>query len=654
LNRSEHHHHMLADYRKRFWISLSATVPVLLFSPALKELLGIEEFIRFTGQKYVAFAFSSFIYFYGGHPFLKGIYKELKARRPGMMTLIALAITVAYTYSSSVVFGVPGKLFFWELATLVDVMLLGHWIEMRSIMGASKALDRLARLLPAAAHLVKNGKTVDVKVKELEKGSKILIKPGEKIPADGVIYEGRSSVNEAMITGESVPAEKGPGDSVVGGSVNQQGFLKVEVQKTGKESYLSHILNMVQNAQQSKSKNQNLADRAAFWLTITAVTGGVVTLSVWLFTGKEFVFALERMVTVMVIACPHALGLAIPLVIAAITSLSAGSGLLIRNRTQFEIAKEIAAVVFDKTGTLTEGRFGVIDTVVLNKDMSEKDIMILGASIERLSQHPIAAGILRKAEDMNLDMLEVREFDSITGKGVMGTVDEKNVMVVSPRYIREKNIQIKSKVLAEHEEKGKTIVYVLIDGEAAGAFILADIIREESKEAINSLKELGIQCMMITGDNRKVAQWVSEELGLDEYFAEVLPEEKSGKIKAIQERGEIVAMAGDGINDAPALAQADVGIAIGAGTDVAVETADIILVRNDPGDVLSIVKLSKASGRKMFQNLAWAAGYNIFAIPLAAGVLYNYGIILSPAAGALLMSLSTIIVAINARFIKIK
>jgi len=646
-----HHDHMISDFKKRFWISLILTVPILLLSPMIQRLINLENILSFKGSEYLLFFFSSVVFFHGGYPFLKGMIDELKKLKPGMMTLIAIAVSVAYFYSSAVVFGLGGKIFFWELATLIDIMLVGHWIEMKSVMGASKALETLAKLMPSDAHkMLDNGTVVDVPLNELKSEDKILLKPGEKIPADGLVIKGQSSVNEAMLTGESKPVMKKVDDNVIGGAVNGEGSLEVLVKKTGKDSFLSQVIELVKEAQESKSKTQDLANHAAFWLTILAITGGVVTLSYWIIFGHQtFAFALERMVTVMVITCPHALGLAVPLVVAVSTSISASNGLLIRNRTAFEVARNINAIIFDKTGTLTKGEFGITDIISFDNHLSDKEIVKYSASVEMHSEHPIAQGIVKSAETT----FEVSNFKAIPGKGATGTVDNKTVMVVSPGYLRDNNIDIDDARIEEFHGQGKTVVFLLINDKLKGAIALADIVREESKEAISKFKELGIKTIMLTGDNQKVAKWVAEELGLDDYFAEVLPHQKSEKVKEIQSKGFIVAMTGDGVNDAPALAQANVGIAIGAGTDVAVETADIVLVKSNPLDVLAIIKLAKATYKKMIQNLVWATGYNAFAIPLAAGVLINMGILLSPAAGAALMSLSTVIVAINAKLLKI-
>ena len=652
MSQQEHHAMMIADFRRRFWVSLGLTIPVLLLSPLIQSFIGIEGRLDFPGDSYVMFALSSVIYFYGGWPFLQGIASELRQKAPGMMTLIAVAITTAYAYSSAVVFGLSGSVFFWELATLIDVMLLGHWLEMRSIVAASSAVEELAKLMPAEAHKrMPDGSTQDVPVEELEQGDEVLVKPGEKIPADGKVAEGESGVNEAMMTGESKPVPKKADDEVIGGSINGEGSLTVQVTKTGSESYLAQVTELVRSAQESKSRTQSLADRAALVLTIIALAGGAITLIVWIGPmGRDFVFGLARMVTVMVITCPHALGLAVPLVVAVSTSLSAKNGLLIRDRDGFEQARDIQAILFDKTGTLTEGRFGVTEVIALNNGMSEDEILKYAASVEANSQHPIAKGIGESADET----FDLQNFTSIPGKGAQATVNGKEVMVVSPGYLEENDIEAKDERLDEFWSQGKTVVFVLIDGKLEGAIALADVIREESKQAIAELKEMGISCMMITGDNQQVAEWVAKQVGLDEYFAEVLPDKKAEKVKEVQSRGLKVAMTGDGVNDAPALAQADVGIAIGAGTDVAVSSADIVLVRSNPLDAVSIIKLSKATYRKMQQNLAWATGYNVIAIPLAAGVAYGAGIVLDPSVGAALMAASTVIVAINAKFLNVE
>ena len=653
-NSESHHAAMVRDFRHRFWISLALTVPILLLSPLIQGVLGLEEILRFPGDSYVLLAFSTLVFFYGGWPFLKGAVEEVAGKSPGMMLLIGVAITSAYGYSAIVVLGLPGKVFFWELATLIDVMLLGHWIEMRSVMGASRALEELVKLMPSEAHRRnEDGSEEDVPIEDLDVGDEVVVRPGEKVPVDGEVLEGESAVNESMVTGESEPAPKEPGEEVIGGSVNGDGSLVVEVRNLGEDSFLSQVVNLVEEAQESRSRTQNLADRAAMWLTFIALGGGAVTLLVWsLLMDTEFVFSLERSVTVMVITCPHALGLAIPLVVAVSTSLGARNGLLIRDRAAFESARNVQAVLFDKTGTLTKGEFGVTDVLSFG-GMDRDRVLELAAGVEARSEHPIARGIAEAVDRPP----EVEDFDSIPGKGATGTVDGREVKVVSPGFLEEEGlgegVQERDEISSLSQE-GKTVVFVVVDGEVAGGIALADIIREESKDAIRELKKMGVEPMMITGDSERVARWVAQELELEDYFAQVLPDEKAEKVKEVQGRGLRVAMTGDGVNDAPALATADVGIAVGAGTDVAVETADIVLVRSNPSDVLAVTRLSKATYRKMIQNLWWAAGYNIVAIPLAAGVLYSLGILLGPAAGAALMSASTVIVAVNARFLSLE
>lgn len=642
-----HHEKMIKDFKRRFFISMIITVPILILSPIIQEWFNFE--VVFDGSLYILFALATFVYFYGGWPFIKGFYDEVTDKKPGMMTLIAMAITVAYLYSSATVFGLEGDDFFWELVTLIDIMLLGHWIEMRSVLSASKALDKLAALMPDVAHRFTNGDTEDVAVDKLQSGDKILVKPGEKIPADGDIAKGSTSINESMLTGEAKPVEKEKGDSVIGGSINGEGSIEVTVGNIGEDSYLSKVITMVQEAQKSKSKTQNLVDKAALWLTIIALTVGFTTLITWYLIRGDFTFAVARMATVMVITCPHALGLATPLVVANSTALSAKNGLLIRNRTAFENARKIDTIVFDKTGTLTLGKFGVNNIQIFSEDYDEKEVIKLSASLEQNSEHPIAKGIIDKARDEEIDLLEIDEFKALKGKGIEGSIDGKKMMVVSPGYLSEQDISIPS----EASEKGiSTKVYLLVKGELIAAISLSDQIREESHEAIKSLQEQGISCWMLTGDNEETAAEVSKELQLDGYFSEVLPDAKQDKIKELQDEGKFVAMTGDGVNDAPALAQADVGIAIGSGTDVAAETADIILVNSNPQDVVQLMNFGKATYRKIVQNLIWATAYNVFAIPLAAGVLISVGILISPAVGAILMSLSTIIVAINAKLLE--
>ena len=643
-----HHEHMIEDFKKRFWISLIITLPIIVLAPMIQELLGYQ--LRFNGDRYVQFILSSVIFFYGGWPFLKGLADEIKKKAPGMMTLIALAISVAYFYSSAVVFGLDGKIFFWELASLIVIMLLGHWIEMKSVMGASNALQELAKMMPSTARRIKEGgEHEDVPIADLKSNDIILVRPGEKVPADGIVVEGESHVNESMLTGESKPVAKKKDNQVIGGSVNDNGTLKIKVKHTGEDSYLSKVIGMVKEAQETKSKTQNLADKAAAWLFYIALGAGVTTLVVWLSLGKDFEYALERMVTVMIISCPHALGLAVPLVVAISTAVSAKNGLLIRNRTAFENARNITAIIFDKTGTLTKGEFGVTRFKSVSNHLSDDDLLQIAASIENSSEHPIAAGIVRKAKSKDLALQEPENFQNITGKGISAKLNGEEIKIVSPGMLKEQGIDAPSDAFKTDDE---TVVFVLIDNTLAGYIALADEVRPESLSAINTLKERGIKVYMATGDNQQVAKAVSEQLSLDDYFAEVLPEDKQRIIKELQQKGEFVAMTGDGVNDAPALAQANVGIAVGSGTDVAAETADIVLVNSNPKDIANLILFGSATYKKMMQNLWWAAGYNILAVPLAAGALASIGIILSPAIGAVLMSLSTVIVALNAQLLK--
>jgi len=649
-----HHEHMVRDFRKRFYVSILLTIPVLALSPAIQSFLGLDRVLVFPGSGYLLLAFAMAIYVYGGWPFLTGMVGEIRKKQPGMMTLIALAITVAFVYSGVVVIGLSGKIFFWELATLIDIMLLGHWIEMRSVMGASRALEELVRLMPSSAHkLGEGGNMEEVPVDSLKKGDLVIVKPGEKFPTDGIVTAGRTSANESLLTGESRPVNKGEGDQVIGGAINGEGSVTVRVEKVGDETFLSQVVSMVRKAQESKSRTQDLANRVAMWLTLVAIVSGTVTLAVWLTLRGDFAFAVERMVTVMVITCPHALGLAVPLVVAVSTAIAAKRGLLIRNRTAFEQARLIDVVVFDKTGTLTEGRFGV-RAVIPFSEFKEDEILRLAAGVESLSEHPIAAGIVRAAEERSLMLTRATDFRASKGKGVSGTVNGRLVEVVSPGRLVELDIEYDPEALREHYSQGRTVVFVLVDGHLSGAVALGDTIRPEAEHAVTMLHSMGIKCMMLTGDKWEVAEAVSRTLGLDDFFAEVLPDQKVEKIRELQTGGLKVAMTGDGVNDAPALATADVGVAIGAGTDVAVETADVVLVRSNPADAASIFVLARATYRKMVQNLLWATGYNTIAIPLAAGVLAAQGVILSPAAGAALMTLSTIVVAINARSLSIK
>jgi Cu2+-exporting ATPase len=645
----DHHKMMIADFRKRFWVTLVLTIPILFFSPMIQEFFGYEFLL--PGNPYILFALSTVVYFYGGWPFLKGFVSEIKNGAPGMMTLISMAISVAYFYSSATVFGLRGVDFFWELSTLIAIMLVGHWIEMKSVLGASKALQLLVSMMPAEAHRVKGDTIEDIPLEDLLKDDVILVKPGEKVPADGIIVDGSSYLNESMLTGESKPVKKDENDKVIGGSVNGNSTLKVKVEHTGKDSYLNKVIKMVEEAQKTKSKMQNLSDRAAKWLTYIALGIGFGTLAVWLILGFPFVYALERMVTVMVIACPHALGLAIPLVVAISTAVSAQNGLLIRNRTAFEESRKISALLFDKTGTLTKGDFGVTRIESVSETYSAEEILRLSSALEQSSEHPIAVGIIKKVKEDNMTIPKPENFNAITGKGVEANVEGKQVKVVSPGFLRDEKITIPEDAYSDAAE---TVVFVLIEGQLAGYIALADEIRPESAEAIKIFKKNNIKVLMATGDNEKTAKAVSEKLGLDGYYAEVLPHQKVEIVEELQNKGEFVAMTGDGVNDAPALAKADVGIAVGSGTDVAAETADIILVNSNPQDIANLILFGKATYNKMIQNLIWATGYNVVAIPLAAGVLYSSGFVLGPAVGAVFMSLSTIIVAINAQLLKRK
>ncbi len=643
-----HAGHSTADFKRRFWISLVLTIPVVLISESLPFRAG-GRIVDVPGADLWLLVLASILYVFGGNPFLKGIVRELRARTPGMMTLVAVAITVAYAYSSATVLGLEGMPLFWELATLIDIMLLGHWIEMRSVGEASKALESLARLMPSQAHRKQDdGSIADVPIDQLQVGDVVVVKPGEKIPADASVIEGSSSVDESLLTGESLPIQKGEGDDVIGGAVNGEGSLVVSVARTGAESFLSQVISLVSEAQASKSQTQDLADRAAKWLTFIALGSGAMTLGVWLVLGETLAYSMERAVTVMVIACPHALGLAIPLVVAVSTARGASSGLLVRDRMAFENARRIDTVVFDKTGTLTQGRFGVEEVIEFAEE-DRDEILTLAGSIEALSEHPIARAIADAAPRK----LSAENFRAIPGKGARGVVQGNEIAVVSPGYLRDRGIDVppSGAVLAEDP---RTVVYVLSDDALIGAIALSDIVRPESLQAVRRLKEMGIEPIMLTGDNEQAARRVAEQLGIERYFAEVLPAEKAATIQRVQAEGRVVAMVGDGVNDAPALATADIGIAIGAGTDVAVATADVVLVRSSPDDIPTVISLARATYGKMVQNLIWATGYNVIAIPLAAGVLAGAGVLLSPAFGGVLMSASTVIVAVNARMLSVE
>ncbi|HVI49551.1 MAG TPA: copper-translocating P-type ATPase [Chitinophaga sp.] len=640
------HLSMINDFRKRFYVVLVLTAPVLLLSEMIQHWIGLH--LTFPGDKYILAALSSVIFFYGGWPFLFGWWEEMKTRNPGMMTLIGFAITVAFAYSVATLFGLQGMDFFWELATLILIMLLGHWIEMKSVAGASRELELLVQLMPAEAHLVTAEGIKEVRTDSLKVGDVVLIKPGEQVAADGIVGEGSGFLNESMLTGESKPVEKSKGDRLIAGSLNGNSALKITVTHDAASSYLSQVIKLVNDAQQAKSGTQLLADKAARWLTVIAIAAGLATFIFWKVDGKSLSFAMERMVTVIVICCPHALGLAVPLVVARSTTVAARHGLLIKNRTAFENARRITTLVFDKTGTLTVGKFQVIKMEALSNKWMDTDILAMAAAVEQQSEHPIATGIMEKAQAMQLRIPAADHMQAMAGKGIQATVNGKTVMVISQAYAQEH-----FSITPVQQDATGTLSYVVIDSEPAGYVVLADEIRPESAGAIQALKNDHISTVLLTGDNEKIASAVAQQLQLDKYIAGVLPHQKLEEIKKLQQQGAYVAMTGDGINDAPALAQADIGIAIGSGSDIAAETAGIVLVNSNPEDIVSLIKFGKATYRKMIQNLAWATGYNVITMPLAAGVLYHWGILLSPAAGAVLMTLSTIIVAINARLLKL-
>jgi len=643
---------MAVDLRRRFWVSLLLTPPVLFLSPLIQHELGLGGALRFRGDGLVLIALSSMIYVYGGWPFLTGFLAELRHRQPSMMTLVAVAISVAYFYSVAVSFGLSGVSFFWEVVTLIDVTLLGQWVETRSVIGASRAVEELARLLPdTALKLDAQGNTQEVLTTALQLGDRVLVRPGARTPADGVIMEGESFFNEATLTGESRPVSKKTGDVVIGGALNGAGAVTIEVKASGDKTYLSQVIELVRRAQASRSDTQDVASRAAGWLTYIALIAGVGSLSFWLIAGPHYEFAVERMVTVMVIACPHALGLAVPLVIAVSTALSAGSGLLIRDRSAFERARDLTVVVFDKTGTLTEGQFGVTDIILLAGG-DEAEELRFAASVESQSDHPIALGIVAAARERSIAIRHPSSVRDIAGEGIVAAVEGQEISVVSPRHLARQDKAIGDPRLRELEAQGKTVVVSVRSGEPRALFALTDIVRPESNEAVARLKKLGIRPMMLTGDAEGVARIISAELGIDQYIAGVLPDQKAAKIKQLRNSGLRVAMVGDGVNDAPALLEADLGVAIGAGTDVAVESADVVLVRSDPRDVAAILGLSRATYAKIMQNLIWATAYNAVAIPMAAGITFGTGFLVTPAIGALLMSASTIIVALNAQLLR--
>jgi P-type Cu2+ transporter len=643
-----HAGHSTADFRTRFWVSLALTVPILYFSNTVRSFIGLEMIHGESWVNYLLFGLSTIIYLYGGIPFLRGMKRELSEREPGMMTLVAIAISAAYLYSVAVTFGLEGMDFYWELATLVDIMLVGHWIEMKTLTKATDALEVLVKLLPSTAHkLTDGGAETEVAISSLVRNDRVIVKPGEKFPADGVITGGSGYVDESIVSGESKPVSKKAGDRVIGGSLNGDGAITVTIDKTGDETFLSQVIELVRQAQASRSRTQDLANRVAFWLTIIAISASVVTFILWLtLSDVSLSYALERAVTVMVISCPHALGLAVPLVVSVSTTLAARNGLLIRNRAAFEEVRNVNTIILDKTGTLTEGNFGVTDTIIFTDKYERSKLLEYAASLEANSEHPIAHSIAK----LHSSPLPVTDFSAIPGKGAKGTIDGKQILVVSPGYLAAEHIEVPADA-ATLIQQGKTVVFLIVDDMLSAAFALADSIRPESYQAIDTLRSFGIKTVMLTGDNRSVAQGVASQLKIDDVRAEVLPGDKSREVKREQEQGRVVAMV---VNDAPALAQANIGIAIGAGTDVAVESADIVLIRSNPHDIAALISLARATYRKMVQNLVWAAGYNAIAIPLAAGVLVGQGIILSPAVGAVLMSVSTIVVAINAKLLKIR
>lgn len=650
----KHVGHSTQMFFRKFWVSLILTIPVVLYADVVETIFKWSP-PEFVGSEYLPLVLGSIVFFYGGWIFLAGAWRELQAKLPGMMTLIGIAITAAYLWSIYAVFAGVEALF-WELTTLITIMLLGHWLEMRAVSGAQGALKELSKLLPDTAEVIRNGQTETIPLSELREGDIVLVRPGTKIPADGTIVDGDSDVNESMVTGESKPVSKKEDDQVIAGTINGDGALKIKVAQIGEKTFLAGVMRLVAEAQTSKSRLQMLSDRAAFYLTIVAIGGGLITLITWLFAGADVGFAVARLVAVLVIACPHALGLAVPLVASISTTKAAQNGFLVKQRLALEAARTVNTVLFDKTGTLTKGEFGVVN-VWSTESNSKDDVLKLAASLDALSEHPIAKAVVLEAKEQNLELRELKKFEALKGKGVRAFVDEKEIMVGGPALLQSINVKVPGELEVQTKDagrKGQTVIFVLSEQKLLGALALADIIREESRAAVKSLNELGIKTAMITGDSEDVAKWVSNELGIDEYFARVLPSEKSEKVKELQSRGLKVAMVGDGINDAPALTQADLGIAIGAGTNVAIESAGIILVRNDPRDIVKIIRLSQMTYSKMIQNLFWATGYNVVALPLAAGALYAYGIVLEPALAAVFMSASTVIVAINAVLLRRK
>ncbi|MBI2039251.1 MAG: heavy metal translocating P-type ATPase [Candidatus Niyogibacteria bacterium] len=648
LSAGTHAGHSTRMFLRKFWVSLALTIPVLLYADVVQDLIGWSP-PAFAGSAYLPLALGSIVFFYGGWVFLAGAVRELRARLPGMMTLIGLAIIAAYLYSVYAVFA-GGHTLFWELTTLITVMLLGHWLEMRAVSGAQGALKELSKLLPDTAEVLRDGAHTTIPLSGLREGDQVLVRPGGRIPADGIVIEGASDVNEAVVTGESAPVAKTSGSEVIAGTINGDGALTIRVTKLGERTFLAGVMRLIREAEASKSRLQILSDRAAFYLTVVAIGAGGLTFIAWLGAKAGAGFAFERLVAVLVIACPHALGLAVPLVASISTTLAAHHGFLVRQRLSLELARKVGIVLFDKTGTLTTGEYGITNIWTVGAS-DEAELLRTAASVDARSEHFISRAIVTRAKAADIALREVRDFSRIAGKGVSAVLDGETIFVGGAALLNDHSLSVPEALgreIGEESKKGKTIIYAFTASRVLGVFALADLIREESREAVRGLKAMGVRVAMMTGDSEHVARWVAHDLGIDEYFAKVLPHEKSEKVKALQSKGFVVAMVGDGINDAPALTQADLGIAIGAGTNVAIESAGIILVRNDPRDIPKIIRLSRLTYTKMLQNLFWASGYNVVALPLAAGVLAPWGVMLQPAVAALLMSASTVIVAVNA------
>ncbi|MDT2849180.1 heavy metal translocating P-type ATPase [Vagococcus carniphilus] len=664
----EHHDHSggmdhsmhMGNLKVKFFVSLILSIPIILLSTMMGKQLPFQ--FSFPGSDWVVLVLATALFFYGGMPFLKGAKMELDMKSPAMMTLISLGISVAYVYSvyafiANNLLNSPVHImdFFWELATLILIMLLGHWIEMNAISNAGNALQKMAELLPNLATVIKeDGSTEEVSLKEVQVGQKVLVKAGEKVPTDGIIIEGKTSINESMVTGESKDVVKGLHDKVIGGSVNGSGAITVEVTGTGESGYLSQVMELVGNAQKEKSRVESMSDKVAKMLFYVALVVGIGAFIIWYVLTKDINIALERMVTVLIIACPHALGLAIPLVTAKSTSLGAKNGLLIKNRQALETAKKVDVIMMDKTGTLTEGNFAVNDYLSFDSTFTKEQVLGLMASLEQNSSHPLSVGVLKKMEELNLSIPQATDITNLPGIGMEGTVDGKDVKIVSVSYMKQQHISFDNDLFNQLSSQGNSVSFLLVDNKSIGLVAQGDQIKEEAKSMIERLLAQGIKPVMLTGDNRQVADVVAKQLGIEAVHAELMPEDKEKIVKEYKEKGLVVMMVGDGVNDAPGLVRADIGVAIGAGTDVAIDSADVILVKSNPFDILHFLSLSKNTQRKMVQNLWWGAGYNILAIPLAAGVLAGIGIVLSPAVGAIFMSLSTVIVAINAMTLRIK